>query len=145
MTLISWGFESLTFEDMAQMASTCSANNLYAQHSARSVFMASDSSWNSILVKVIVYQPTLQILVLRKPLRISFTIECRPSTARIELCSGAIQGSIASRTGIGSIGRVFVELSSVGSLSVLFSQHFELLGRQHCSPLNTDQLDLKVS
>lgn len=103
VSLIGRGIVSLALEDMTQMATTVSAQNLGARHSQRAILMADDSTGNRVKVG-------------------------GPAAAAVELVRGLVQRRIAARAVVHALlGEVRVVLAGAGALSALKAQNAELL------------------
>ncbi len=90
MPLIGWSWKSLSLKNMAEMAMAWCANNLNA--TAVSICIPLNCTWDGIK-------------------------ESRPSTTRVKLCSGSIQGCVTATTCIDSFFKMLVIDSSTRPFS----------------------------
>lgn len=103
MSLIRRGREPLALEDVAQVTTAVGADDLRSRHTKGAVLMAGDGPRDAIKV-------------------------CWPSTPRLELVVGLVNGSAAPGAGIDALLRIMlVELPGARSLSALLPQNTELL------------------
>jgi hypothetical protein len=103
MSLICGCWEPFAFENVAQMASTIAADDLYALHAKRIVDMSSDSSGNRVKIR-------------------------GPAAARAELVAGLVERGTAGCTIVNTVGRVmFIIFTSVCRLRSFLADDPELL------------------
>jgi len=110
MTFIRWCREPFALEDVPEMAATGGANDLYARHAHRLVFMSIDGSWNSVE-------------------------ESRPATTAREFRAALVERGPTPGARINPLLLVVFVLSSARAFCALLTEDPELLWRQDRPPL----------
>lgn len=102
MALISGRRESLSFENMAQMAAAVGADNFGSGGAEASVLVSGNRTGDAIKI-------------------------CRPTAARVELVRSLVERCVACSAGVGALlGVMLIILSSARGFSSLFSENPEL-------------------
>ena len=102
MALVRRRRESLSLENMAQVAAAVGADDFRPYRTKASVLMSSHCARDAVEIR-------------------------RPAAARAELVSGLVERRIACSAGVDALlGGVLVKLSSAGGFSSLFSENSEL-------------------
>lgn len=110
MALIRRRWESLSLENMAQVAAAVGADNFGSDGAKASVLVPGNRAGDAIKI-------------------------CRPTAARVELVRRLVERRIACSAGVGTLlGVVLIKLSSAGGLSSLFSENPELRRIQNGAP-----------
>lgn len=111
VTLVGGRVEPLAFEHVAEVTTTGLASDLDSLHAPAAVDVAIDGARNGVE-------------------------EGGPSTARVELGRGLVQGRVAARAGVHAVlGIVLVVLACSSHLGALFAQNAELLRVELGAPL----------
>jgi hypothetical protein len=122
--VLTWGFETLPFEHMAEMTSTSSTGDLGAFPPERAVYVARHSAWDSWQVH------TFNMARPHIAKRIVITVEKRwPPAAAVELGVVRVKRGVAARAGVDPDRFMVLVLPRARLLGALRTKHPELCAR----------------
>ena len=122
--VLTWVFETLPFEHMAEMTSTSSTSDLGALHPESAVYVARHSAWDGW------QEDTVNMARPHNAKRIIITVEkCWPAAAAVELGVALVKRGIATRAGVDSDPFMMLVLPRATRLGALRTKHPELCAR----------------